>query len=87
MIVVKAEVTEVPAVQVAEVQAVKVPKVLRTKRKSPRKRTRTEDTVATIVTKVIAVTEKITVNPIIEKLKNLLREATKATPKRKSIQD
>ena len=82
-----AEVTEVPAVQVAEVQAVKVPKVLRTKRKSPRKRTRTEDTVATIVTKVIAVTEKITVNPIIEKLKNLLREATKATPKRKSIQD
>ena len=60
-----------------------------TKRKSPRKRTRTEDTVATIVTKVIAVTEEITVNPIIEKLKNLLREATKikATPKRKSIQD
>ena len=83
----KAEVTEVPVVQEAEVQAVKVPKVLRTKRKNLRKRT--EDTVATIVTKVIAVTEEITVNPIIEKLKNLLREATKikAVPKRKSIQD
>ena len=83
VIVAKAEVTEV---QVIEVQVAKNPEVLRTKRKSLRKKT--EDTVATIVMKITVVTEEITVNQVTEKLKNLLREMTKTKviPKRKSTQ-